>query len=96
MYPDDETANAAIVYYIASHNIVDTQWTDFWNDSFDMDFTYIGMPNPGDWYGGMMGVQLTADTGECVIFASWVNPDDDDRDDDAYMKKVMNAFVMPR
>lgn len=91
-YPDDNSANAAMVQYISSHTIVDTQWTDFWNDRGDLDFSFIGMDDPGDWYGGMMGVQLTADSGECVIFASWIDPDDCADESDEYFDRLMMAF----
>lgn len=92
IYPDDATANSEMVKYIASNKIVDTQWTYFWNDRDVIDFTFYGMDDPGEWYGGMMGVQLTNDKGECVIFASWINPEDDGFGE--YFDKVMEAFLL--
>lgn len=93
MYPNDETANAELVRYIATNTIVDTRWTDFWNDRDVIDFTYYGMDDPGDWYGGMMGVQLTNADGERVIFASWVDPDYEKEFGD-YFERVMSAFSL--
>ncbi len=93
MYPDDATANAEMVKYIASNRIVGTLWTDFWNDRDVIDFTFYGMDDPGEWYGGMMGVQLTNDKGERVIFASWVDPDYEAEFGD-YFDRVMSAFKL--
>lgn len=93
MYPDDTTANAEMVKYIATNKIVDTQWTDFWNDRDVIDFTYYGMDDPGEWYGGMMGVQFTNDKGETVIFASWIDPDYEKEFGD-YFDRVMDAFTL--
>ena len=93
MYPDDNTANAEMVKYIANNKIVDTRWTDFWADRDVIDFTYYGMSDPGEWYGGMMGVQLTNDEGEQVIFASWVDPDYEEKFGE-YFDKVMDAFML--
>ena len=93
MYPDDTTANAEMVKYIASNRIVDTRWTDFWNDRDVIDFTFYGMDDPGEWYGGMMGVQLTNDRGDRIIFASWVDPEYEKEFGD-YFDRVMDAFAL--
>lgn len=93
MYPDEETSNRELVKYISNNRIIDTRWTDFWCDRDVIDFEFIGIPEPEDWYGGMMGVQLTNDKGERVIFASWFE-ETDDTEFDEYFDRVMDAFTL--
>lgn len=93
MYPDDETANAELVRFISLNKIVDTQWTDFWNDRDMIDFRFFGMDDPGQWFGGMMGVQLTTEDGLCVIFASWIT-EEYRKEFGEYFNRVMDAFTL--
>lgn len=74
MYPDDNSANAAIVKYIRENRIVKTDWIDFWNDREILNFSFFGMKDPKEWFGSMSGVELTNADGECIIFASWFTP----------------------
>lgn len=92
LYKDKADADAALVEYISKNTIIDTRWTDFWNDRDVIDFSFFGMPDPEEWYGPIDGVQLTNVDGERIIFASWFP--EDTVEEDEYLDRIMEGIFL--
>ena len=93
MYPDEASANSAMVDFIKHNKITGTESIDFYNDPYVLDFEFFNMEDPGNWYGTLPGVMLTDISGRKVIFASWFSPFYDMKFED-YLAKVVKAVTL--
>lgn len=93
MFPDERTCNAEIVRFIASHNIVKTNYTQFFCDRENTDIQFYEMDDPGDWYGSMMGVVFETSDGLSVQFGSWFD-EEYYREEGEYIQRILDAFTL--
>lgn len=95
IYRDTNAANAALAEYIKSNIVVRTGPMDVYNDHDEMDFEYIGLQGPLEWYGPIDGIFVVNNLNEYVIFVSWFPEDESEKEE--YLNRIMDAlYITPQ
>lgn len=93
MFPDEKTCNAEIVRFIASHDIISTDYKDFYCDREGLDMQFFEMDDPGEWYGTMVGVHFITAEGLEVYFGSWFD-EEYYINEGEYIQSILDAMFM--
>jgi len=93
LYATEEMYNAAVVDFIANHNVKKVTYTNIYNDPWLYDFKFFGMEGPVEWYGSIYGPLFITDEDEYYHLGPWFESKYSIEEND-YFERVMEAFEL--